>query len=213
HQVNRGFSGFPTLGSNDDYAVGTARSVYGRSRRILQDIHTSDVVRVEIAERVTAVRPVAAAAARASRSARQGNAIHHKQGVVARADRRVASDAYSSGTPGLSRVIDDHHPGGTPLHQLVGAHDHAFVEVLGANRGNRSGQVSLARGSVADDHHFVEVFTPRNQGEVGHAHGTGNRDPLRGFLEADVRYRYGVGPVGYAGEHIGALVVRTRYAA
>ena len=125
---------------DEDHAVGSARTVDGRCRGILEHLHRNDVLRVDLFQ-IAGIAP--------------GESVDDHQRSVRTVERRVAADADRRRGAGVLRGVDHLHAGHAALQQPVDRVGRDVGEFLGLDRGHGTRQVALLDLSVTHDHHFV----------------------------------------------------------
>ena len=158
------------LGGDHHHAVGTARTVDGRGRGVLEHLHRLDVGGVDVADV----------------AAHQGESVDDVERLVAGVDGTRAADADGWSLARLV-VVEHGHTGGLALQRLEGVARHVGHDGLRLHVGGSSRQVRLLHRTVADDHHLLQVGAVLLQGHVKAA--AAHLDLLA--LVADVRENEG----------------------
>ena len=105
---NLGPAGLAFLGGDDDYAVGSARTVKRRCRRTGEDGHGFDVVRVEVRDAFAAGLRLEFALDFAVVIVEKGHAVHYVEGIVAAADGFQTAEHHARGAADARcRGVDD----------------------------------------------------------------------------------------------------------
>ncbi len=159
----------PALGLHEDDAVGTAAAVDGGRRRVLQYRDRLDVVRVDRVERVAGQRGVDAVDHRAGdgRLVLERHTIDDVERVVARRDRRTATDADLDAAARLAVVGRHLQARDATLQELVRVGDDADVRVTPADGRDRSRDRLAPLRAVARDDQVAEHGGLRGEDEVG----------------------------------------------
>ena len=138
---------------DQDDSVGSAATIDGRGRCVLEDGHRFDVVRIDRIERVAVEGRVDARRRRTghARLVLQRHAVDDVERVVAGLDRRAATDTHLRSAARLAVVRGDLHAGHAPLEQLLGVRDDTDVGLVGTDRRHRAGDGFSTLGSVSGD--------------------------------------------------------------
>ena len=159
----------PVLRRDDDDAVGAARAVDRRRRRVLQDLDRLDVVRIERGERVrrNGRRVVSAAVARvlSVRVVLDREAVDDVERLVVAGHRRAAANADRERRAGRRRRLRHHHAGRGALQRLLERQDRRLFDVR-CHRRHRAGEIRPPLRAVADDDHLVEGDRRRRERDV-----------------------------------------------
>ena len=176
HQVERGALVLPAygarvfkvglallaaLGGDEHHAVGRARTVDGRGRSVLENLHRFDVVGRQIGEGRERA-DLAVAHVQAVGQGRRGRLNRHavddveRLGVLGVERGRAANLHLHAGT-GLTRVGHHLHAGSLALQGLVDARAHKVLDVFGRHRHRCAGKTALLHCAVAHHHHVVEL--------------------------------------------------------
>src|SRR5690606_26770197 len=210
--VKRRGAGLATLCGNDDHPICATRPVDGCCRCVFENIHTGDVIRIEVTEWVTSIGSVYTATAAGTgpcRCTRQWDTVDHKQRVVSGADGRVTPNPHGGRTTWLTAVVDHHHARRAALNELVGRRNHTFIEIFGLHRCDRTCEIPPPRCTITDHHHLIETIAARYERKVNRRHRPGHRHGAFGLLIANVRNYQRVGSVGNTGEAVIPLLICT----
>ena len=153
------------LRGDQDHAVGGARSVDRRGRRILEHGDVLDVVGVDQAERV---------ARAGDASVVNRHTVDDDERIVARVERGAAADPDAAPRAGHAAAVGDLHPGDLARHELLGRRDVPGQKIIGINRRHRSRQVAGLGRAVADHDRLVE-----QEGLLFHLHVDDHRARAR----------------------------------
>ena len=146
-EVDRELALLRGLRSDDDYTIGTGRSVNGGGGRILQDLYGSDVGRVQFAVRTF-------------------HAVDDEQRGVAAVDGTVAAKHHADALVDVTVGTDDVQTRNLALEGLHDVVGRTLYDVFALYRRNGTGEVALAHRTVTDDHQLVEGFLVTRKGDV-----------------------------------------------
>ena len=158
--VDRRMAGLTLLGGHEDDTVGTAATVDGGCRGVLQNVDRLDVAGVQ---RLNAG------------SRHEGHTVDHVERLVALVERTLTADADRTE---LTRALvgGDVDTCCLALQGLEGVVHRTVVQLLFANVDHRACDVALLLRTITDDDHLVEQLTVFLQRDVdsrlaGHGHG------------------------------------------
>ena len=159
------------LGGDEDDAVRALRSIDGRGRGVLEDLHTDDIGRVDGGEgRDGGYLSVAEAAetevTAGIAAALDDDTVDDIQRLRIGVDRSLAADADGRGRTGGSGSLHCRDTGGAALEGLVEVGDDGALEVRLLHRDGSAGEVAAFHRTVADDDDFVQelsVFSQRDR--------------------------------------------------
>ena len=163
-----------TLGGNHDNPVGSARTVDSGSGSILEDVHRSDVLRVERAEDTGST---------SDSGVLDGHTVDDDQRVVAGIERSTTTDTDTAGSTGRS-FGSDLHPCDLTDEEIAGSGDSTLLEALFIEGADRSGEVLLLHRAVADDDDFLEVLCAFFKDDLQRLRSTAEGNSLRGVPDA-----------------------------
>ena len=127
-------------GGDDDHAVGTARTVDGGCRGVLQDVHRLDVGGVDVGE-----------------LPHEGDAVEHDERVVGGRERALTADADLHLGTRLRAGLRHEHTGHAALQCLGSVGGSHLIELLAADVGHRTGDGLAALRAIANHHHLIEA--------------------------------------------------------
>ena len=140
-------SGLTFLGGDDDYAVGTLRTVDGGRGSVLQDFDALDVRRCDVGE-------VGALHAVDDEERLVGNVVGEL--ILHVGERTLTTDVDGHARSGTTGVTGDVQARNLTLQGFHGVGCRRAHDVVGLDRGDGAGQVALLHRAVTDDDHFVE---------------------------------------------------------
>ena len=135
----RGLSGDALVGGDQDDTVGAAGTVDGRGGGVLQDVHALDVARGDVGE-----------------GTHERHTVQDDERVVGGGEGTVAADADLEAGARTGVGLGHLHAGHTAVEgagEVAGGH---FTQVVTTHRGDGTGHVRLAGGTVTDDHEGVQ---------------------------------------------------------
>ena len=132
-------AGLTALGGDEHHAVGTARTVDGGARCVLEHLHALNVLGADAVE-----------------AALTHNAVDHVEGVVALVDGACAAYTYLEVAAGHAAR---HHrdTGNAALQSVLNAGDGLVLERLVVHHSHRACEVGLTHGAVTNDYGLVQV--------------------------------------------------------
>ena len=139
------------LRRDEDHTVGTACTVDGRCRGILQHLDRLDIVRAEARERVDDQT-----LALGHRLADQGHTVDDVQRLVRTVDRARTADADRGAAARLTVVLTHLHTGNLAAQRIVERGNGLVVEQFRLDRSHGSGQVRLLHRTVTNRHDLFE---------------------------------------------------------
>ena len=163
-----------TLGGDHDDPVRGARTVDSGSRSVLEDVHRSDVLRVERAEDAGRTR---------YGGILDGHTVDDDKRVVAGIERSTTADTDTATSPrrALGR---DLYPRDLTDEEVAGRGDSALLEVLRIEGADGSGEVLLLHGAVADDDDLLEVLSTLGEDDLQRERSATEGYGLRGIADA-----------------------------
>ena len=146
------------LGRDDDDAVGSAGSVNGSRRGVLEDVEALDIGRVHQGEGVGKTFHAVVV---------HGQAVDDDERVVGGGQRGSAADPDVGGAARGTAVGSDGDARHLTGKHVLGVHDDTLVLGVRLERGHRTGEVVLTGGTVTDHHHVVQEFGILDEGNGG----------------------------------------------
>ena len=129
------------LGSDEDYTVGTTRTIDSGGCSVFQHVDADNLVSWDVGDGSC------------------GEAIDDEEGLVALRDRTTTTHADGGASTRTTVLRGDHHTGKFALKSLRHVRNGVGHKFLRVNRRNRTGEVAFLDGAVTNDHHFVEFVT------------------------------------------------------
>ena len=204
--VHLAFARLAFFGGHEYHAVGGARAVNGRCRRVLQHLNRGNVVGVDVGQ---CVELLVARADVGVATRVDGHPVHYVQRVAARRNRVVAPNPHRYAAAGSAGVLRHLHARSPALQYLVEAGHRLAFKLLGVYRRYRAGYQRPVLGAVAHHHNFVELLGVLSQGGV-HGRFAANGPLLRYHAHrakreraAGLGHRQAIRPVGI-GRHPGS---------
>ena len=141
------------LGGDEDDTIGSARTINGGRRSILQHFHRLDIVGIQ-----------------STQAAGRYHAVNDVQRVAALVDGSGAAYTHLHPRAGQSARCRYLHTCGTSLQDVLHTAHGLILELAGIDTGDGSRKVALLHRSVTDDHYFLQqlVVLFQHHGIVAH---------------------------------------------
>ena len=152
---NLRLSGDTLLGRNDDNAVGSAGSIDGSRRSILEDSETLDIIGIDSFERVGHTLTTIDC---------KRNAIDNDERVIRCLQGCGTTDSDCRSATWTAIPRDNLQTCDLTLEHVLGRYDRSAVKLLGLDRSDRSGHIILLDGTVTDDNDVIEEFAILHDG-------------------------------------------------
>ena len=128
---------FASLGGDDNYTIGTTRTIDSCCRSIFQYVDRGDILR-------------------GYRCQITFNTVNEDQRGKAAHQCGDTTQTDGRGGTGVTAGVDDCQTGNLTFHEFCGVADLTCVEVLCLHRGHSRGDITLALGAVTDDDNLVQ---------------------------------------------------------